>query len=256
MDLKFQHEGVTHIQITKGTLMPTALITGASAGLGQALAAALARRHWHLIVDARGRDRLAAAAAALTTDTAVEAYPGSVTDPQHRADLVAGVRRAGGLDLLVHNASELGGSPQPGLADLEAATFAQVLDTNVGAPVQLTRQLLSELASSGGTVLAISSDAAVEHYERWGAYGASKAALDHVIGTFAVEHPSIRWYAVDPGDMRTQMHRAAFPGEDISDRPLPESVIPALLRLLDLRPPSGRYRGADLAAEMTAAVHS
>ena len=144
--------------------MPTALVTGASAGLGRALALALARRHWHLIIDARGGDRLAAAAAALTTDTAVEAYPGSVTDPQHRADLVAAVRRAGGLDLLVHNASELGASPQPALAYLEAATFTQVFDTNVGAPVQLTRQLLGELAS-GGTVLAISSDAAVEHYE-------------------------------------------------------------------------------------------
>ncbi len=256
MDLKFEHGGITNTQITKGTLMPTALITGASAGLGQALAEALARRHWHLVVDARGRDRLAAAAAALTSETTVDAYPGSVTDPRHRTELVTAVRRAGGLDLLVHNASELGGSPQPGLADLEAATFAQVLDTNVGAPVQLTRQLLPELASSGGTVLAISSDAAVEHYEGWGAYGASKAALDHVIGTFAVEHPSIRWYAVDPGDMRTQMHQAAFPHEDISDRPLPETVVPTLLRLLDLRPPSGRYRSADPAVDTTAVVHS
>jgi NAD(P)-dependent dehydrogenase (short-subunit alcohol dehydrogenase family) len=183
----------------------------------------------------------------------VEAVSGSVTDPAHRAALAAAVRRHGSLDLLVHNASELGGSPQPSLADLESQTLHAVLETNVVAPAALTRELLPDLAAASGTVLAFSSDAAVEHYEGWGAYGASKAALDHLVGTFASEHPSLRWYAVDPGDMRTAMHQAAFPGEDISDRPLPETVVPALMRLLEAAPPSGRYRASDYAvAEVVA----
>ncbi|HWI34773.1 MAG TPA: SDR family oxidoreductase [Lapillicoccus sp.] len=225
-----------------------ALVTGASAGLGRALATALVDRGWTLIIDARGADRLAAVAAELSRRTTVDAVPGSVTDPAHRAELLAAVRRRGHLDLLVHNASELGGSPQPPLADLDSATLHAVLETNVVAPAALTRELLPELTAASGTVLAVSSDAAVEHYEGWGAYGASKAALDHLVGTFAAEHPSLRWYAVDPGDMRTAMHQAAFPGEDITDRPLPETVVPALLRLLEAAPPSGRYRASDYAA--------
>jgi NAD(P)-dependent dehydrogenase (short-subunit alcohol dehydrogenase family) len=226
----------------------TALVTGASAGLGRALATTLADRGWTLVVDARGADRLAEVAAELSRRTTVDAVPGSVTDPTHRAELATAVRRHGHLDLLVHNASELGGSPQPSLTDLESQTFHAVLETNVVAPAALTRELLPDLTAARGTVLAVSSDAAVEHYEGWGAYGASKAALDHLVGTFASEHPALRWYAVDPGDMRTAMHQAAFPGEDISDRPLPETVVPALLRLLEAAPSSGRYRASDFAA--------
>jgi NAD(P)-dependent dehydrogenase (short-subunit alcohol dehydrogenase family) len=231
----------------------TALVTGASAGLGRALATTLADRGWTLVVDARGADRLAEVAAELSRRTTVDAVPGSVTDPTHRAELATAVRRHGRLDLLVHNASELGGSPQPSLTDLESQTFHAVLETNVVAPAALTRELLPDLTAARGTVLAVSSDAAVEHYEGWGAYGASKAALDHLVGTFASEHPALRWYAVDPGDMRTAMHQAAFPGEDISDRPLPETVVPALLRLLEAAPSSGRYRAIDFAvAEVVA----
>ena len=229
------------------TTSPTALITGASAGLGRALATALAERGWTLVLDARGADRLAEITTELARVTTVEAVAGSVTDRAHRAELAAAVRFHGPLDLLVHNASELGGSPQPRLGDLDPQTFETVLQTNVVAPAALTRQLLPDLVAAHGTVLAISSDAAVEHYEGWGAYGASKAALDHLVGTFAAEQPALRWYAVDPGDMRTAMHQAAFPGEDISDRPLPESVVPALLRLLDTAPPSGRYRASEYA---------
>jgi NAD(P)-dependent dehydrogenase (short-subunit alcohol dehydrogenase family) len=230
------------------TTSPLALITGASAGLGAALAAALAGRGWTLVLDARGADRLARVATGLSRHTTVEAVPGSVTDADHRAALAAAVRRHGPLDLLVHNASELGGSPQPRLAELEAHTFRSVLETNLVAPAALTRELLPDLVAARGTILAISSDAAVEHYDGWGAYGASKAALDHLIGTFAAEQPALRWYAVDPGDMRTEMHQAAFPGEDISDRPLPEAVVPAVLHLLDTAPPSGRHRASDFAA--------
>jgi NAD(P)-dependent dehydrogenase (short-subunit alcohol dehydrogenase family) len=230
------------------TTSPTALITGASAGLGAALAAALAQRGWTLVLDARGADRLTSVAAELGRHTTVEAVPGSVTDADHRAALAAAVRRHGPLDLLVHNASELGGSPQPHLGELEPQTLRSVLETNLVAPAALTRELLPDLVAARGTVLAISSDAAVEHYEGWGAYGASKAALDHLIGTFAAEQPALRWYAVDPGDMRTEMHQAAFPGEDISDRPRPEEVVPALLHLLDTAPPSGRHRASDFAA--------
>jgi NAD(P)-dependent dehydrogenase (short-subunit alcohol dehydrogenase family) len=226
----------------------TALITGGSAGLGRALASGLARRGWHVILDARGADRLSQAAAELRADTTIDALPGSVTDPDHRTALLAAVRRSGRLDLLVHNASELGGSPQPALRDLDVPTLDRVLATNLSAPLTLTSALLPDLEASGGTVLAISSDAAVEHYEGWGAYGASKAAFDHLIGTFAAEHPLVRWYSVDPGDMRTDMHQAAFPGEDISDRPLPETVVPALLSLLDSGRPSGRYRAAEIAS--------
>ncbi len=227
----------------------TALITGASAGLGRALATTLAHRGWTLVLDARGADRLAVVAADLGGLTIVETVAGSVTDPVHREQLIAAVLRHGALDLLVHNASELGGSPQPRLQDLDPQTLLTVLDTNVAAPLALTQALLPALEAAGGTVLAVSSDAAVEHYAGWGAYGASKAALDHLVGTLAAEHPVLHWYAVDPGDMRTALHQAAFPGEDISDRPRPETVVPALLRLLDDAPPSGRYRAAAFAAQ-------
>lgn len=226
--------------------MTTALITGASAGLGRALAEALARRGVVLVIDARGAEALAATAAILEAHTTVTAVVGDVTDPGHRAALVAAVGRLGGLDLLVHNASTLGPTPLRPLAELDADDLAATLTTNLVAPHALTRLLLPALRASEGTVLAISSDAAVEHYETWGPYAAAKAGLDHLVGTYAAEEPQIRWYAVDPGDMRTAMHQAAFVGEDISDRPLPEAVVPRLLRLLGERPMSGRYRAADL----------
>ncbi len=231
-----------------------ALVTGASEGLGRALATALARRGWRLVVDARRpgplqqvREQLQAAGA-----PDVVALAGDVTDPAHRDDLRAAVGWSGRLDLLVNNASTLGASPQPRLEALDEDVLRGVLDTNLVAPHQLTRLLLAHLVASRGTVLDISSDAAAENYEGWGAYGASKAALDHLTLTWAAEHPEIAWYAVDPGDMRTSMHQAAFPGEDIGDRPEPESVVPALLALLERRPPSGRLRASEVAVEVSA----
>jgi NAD(P)-dependent dehydrogenase (short-subunit alcohol dehydrogenase family) len=230
--------------------MHTALVTGASAGLGRALASELARLGWRVVVDARGGDSLREAAARITGEAGsgeIVAVPGDVTDPDHRRSL-ADVVNGSGLELLVHNASTLGEGGLRPLADLPAAELRAILETNVVAPVALTALLLPALRRAHGAILTISSDAAVEHYERWGGYGASKAALDHVAGTFAAEHAEVAAYAVDPGDMRTAMHQAAFPGEDISDRPLPETVVAPILRLIDARPPSGRYRAGDLAS--------
>ena len=224
--------------------MPIALITGASRGLGRAAAHALARRGWSLIVDARRADDLADAMRGLAD---VVAVPGDVTDPGHRAGLAAAVGRAGGLDVLVNNASRLGPSPQPLLRDYPLDELGRVYDTNVIAPLALIRLLTAPLAAAAGTIVNVSSDAAVEAYPGWGGYGSSKAALDQLTAVLAAEEPSLRCYAFDPGDMRTDMHQQAFPGEDISDRPAPETVIPALLRLIDERPPSGRYRASDLA---------
>jgi NAD(P)-dependent dehydrogenase (short-subunit alcohol dehydrogenase family) len=223
----------------------TALITGASRGLGRALAAALNGRGWRLVVDGRDADRLVAAVAALPHPEQVTAIPGDVADPDHRAALAEAVGPA--LDLLVNNASDLGPSPLPPLARLRPEDLQAVLAVNTVAPLALIQLTLPELERAHGRVLDISSDAAVEAYEGWGGYGASKAALDQLSAVLAVEHPSLRIYAVDPGDMRTDMHQAAFPGEDITDRPEPESVVPALLRLVDDDLPSGRYRAADLA---------
>lgn len=226
-----------------------ALVTGASEGLGRALALALARDGWALVVDARRPAPLEAVRSELATAGApdVVAVPGDVTDPAHRDALRGAVAGLGRLDLLVHNASTLGASPQPHLEALDADVLRRVLETNLVAPQDLTRVVLPHLAAARGTVLAVSSDAAVAHYEGWGAYGASKAALDHLTQTWAAEHPEIAWYAVDPGDMRTQMHQDAFPGEDIGDRPPPEQVVPRLLALLGGRPSSGRLRAADVA---------
>jgi NAD(P)-dependent dehydrogenase (short-subunit alcohol dehydrogenase family) len=220
---------------------PTALITGASRGLGRALATALAERGWRLVVDARDPARLRAAVAGLERTTAV---PGDVADPRHRAALADAVGPR--LDLLVNNASELGPSPLPALADLQTDDLRHVLDVDVVAPLALVQAVLPALRQAGGTVLNISSDAAVEAYPGWGGYGAGKAALDQLSAVLAVENPGLRVYAVDPGDMATEMHQAAFPGEDISDRPAPETVVPALLALLDGTLPSGRYRAAEL----------
>ena len=224
----------------------TALITGASQGLGRALAAALSERGWRLVVDGRDPDRLAAAVAALPHPEAVTAIPGDVADPDHRAALAEAVGPA--LDLLVNNASDLGPSPLPALATYPLDALRRVFETDVLAPVALVQALLPPLRSARGTVVNVSSDAAVEAYPYWGGYGSAKAALDHVTAVLATEEPELAVYAVDPGDMRTDMHQAAFPGEDISDRPLPDAVVPAFLHLLETRPASGRYRAAELLA--------
>ena len=222
----------------------TALVTGASRGLGRALATALSARRWRLVVDGRDAARLAAAVARLPHPDLVTAVPGDVADPAHRAALAtaAGDR----LDLLVNNASDLGPSPLPSLADLRIEDLQAILAVNTLAPLALVQLTLPALRRAGGTVLDVSSDAAVEAYPGWGGYGASKAALDRLTAVLAEEHPELHVYAVDPGDMHTAMHQAAFPGEDISDRPAPETVVPALLGLLDEPQPSGRYRAADL----------
>jgi NAD(P)-dependent dehydrogenase (short-subunit alcohol dehydrogenase family) len=224
--------------------MHTALVTGASAGLGRALTTALVERGWRVVTDGRDHDRLEQATAGLGPSAV--AVPGDVTDPRHRARLVDAVTATGRLDLLVHNASTIGASPQPRLADLGVEVFDDIWLTNVAAPLALTQLLLPLLRSSSGAVLSVSSDAAVEHYEGWGGYAASKAALDHLTLTLGAENPELTAWAVDPGDMRTALHQAAFPGEDISDRPLPATVVPHLLALVDRRPPTGRYRAADI----------
>lgn len=231
---------------------PVALITGASAGLGLALAHGLAERGWALVIDARGAEALKDAADALARQTDVVPLAGDVTDPDHRADLADAVTELGRLDLLVNNASYLGQSPLQTLAAADLDELRRVYEVDVLAPIALTRALLPALTAAAGTVVNISSDAAVEAYETWGGYGSAKAALDHASRVLAAEHPTLAVYAVDPGDLRTAMHQAAFPGEDISDRPEPATVVPAFLQLLDSRPASGRYR----AAEFTPAVTS
>jgi len=217
------------------------ILTGASRGLGLALARALVERDWRLVVDARDADALERAVAGLE---GVVSIPGDVADPAHRRALVeaAGDR----IDLLVNNASLLGPSPQPALADYRLADLTRVYDVNVFAPLCLTQLALPRLAP-GAAVLNITSDAAVEPYEGWGGYGSSKAAFEQLTAIFAAEHSELRVYAVDPGDMRTQMHQEAFPGEDISDRPPPEESVPGLLALIEGSLPSGRYRARDLA---------
>jgi NAD(P)-dependent dehydrogenase (short-subunit alcohol dehydrogenase family) len=227
--------------------MPTALITGASRGLGRVLAGALAERGWSLVLDARDGGALACAAAELPTEGTLT-IAGDVADPAHRADLAKAIRFFGGLDLLCSNASELGPSPLPALAEYPVDALERVYAVNVLAPLAIAQAALPSLVERRGTIVGVSSDAAVEAYAGWGGYGSSKAALDHMGRVLAVEHPEIRVYAFDPGDMRTEMHQRAFPGEDISDRPAPKTVVPALLRLLDERPPSGRYRAVELVA--------
>ncbi len=225
--------------------MPVALITGASTGLGLAITRALADRNWTLIVDARRETRLREATAALPDVTAV---PGDVADPAHRQELAEAVETVGRLDLLVNNASLLGPSPQPPLAEYPLDELERVYQVGVFAPLMLTQLLLANLIAVRGTLINISSDAAVEAYPGWGGYGSAKAALDHLTAVLAVEQPDLSVYAVDPGDMRTEMHQQAFPDEDISDRPEPETVVPALLHLIERRPASGRYRAAELLA--------
>jgi NAD(P)-dependent dehydrogenase (short-subunit alcohol dehydrogenase family) len=224
--------------------MRTAIVTGASRGLGLALARALAERGWRLVIDARGaaaleaaREELAAAA------TPVVAVPGDIADEAHRRELVAAAGEP--IDLVVNNASLLGPSPLPPVAELAPADLEEILRANVVGPLGLIRLAVPHMPE-GGRVVNVTSDAAVEPYEGWGGYGASKAALDQLTRILAAERPDLRVYAVDPGDMRTRMHQAAFPGEDISDRPPPEESVPGLLALIDGELPSGRYAAREL----------
>jgi NAD(P)-dependent dehydrogenase (short-subunit alcohol dehydrogenase family) len=223
--------------------MPTAVITGASMGLGRATAHALAERGWSLVVDARRAGPLAGAMRGLP---GVTVLPGDVTDPAHRVNLAAEVHRMGRLDLLVNNASRLGPSPQPELRSYPLDELSRVYAANVFAPLALIQLLAGPLAAAAGTIVNVSSDAATEAYPGWGGYGSAKAALDQLTAILAAEQPGLRCYAFDPGDMRTDLHQQAFPGADISDRPEPDLAAAALLRLITGRPPSGRYRAADL----------
>jgi NAD(P)-dependent dehydrogenase (short-subunit alcohol dehydrogenase family) len=228
----------------------TALITGASRGLGLALARQLAAQGWQLIIDARGAHALETARAELSRQTRVIAIPGDVTDAQHRHALVKAAQEAGGLDALVNNASILGPSPQPNLLDYPLDVLEQVYRTNVIAPLALIQDLQHQL-KPGACVMNITSDAGVEAYAGWGGYGSSKAALEQLSNILAAENPDLRVYWLDPGDMRTQMHQEAFPGEDISDRPLPEESVPGLLELITGQRPSGRYSARALIEEMS-----
>jgi NAD(P)-dependent dehydrogenase (short-subunit alcohol dehydrogenase family) len=224
-----------------------ALITGASRGLGLALARQLAARGWALVIDARGAEALEAARVELAQRTAVTAIPGDVADEGHLEALVAAARDLGPLRVLVNNASLLGPSPQPSLADYSMDVLERVYRVNVLAPLRLTQLSLPLLGTTGGRILNITSDAGVEAYQGWGGYGSSKAALEQMSNVLSAEHPDLMVYWVDPGDMNTQMHQEAYPGEDISDRPPPEESVPGLLRLVEEDLPSGRYRARDLA---------
>ena len=227
--------------------MSLAIVTGGSRGFGLALAKDLVSREWDVIVDGRDRQTLDAAASELG-ERAI-AIAGDVANPGHRRELMEAVDRFEGLDLLVNNASALGPSPLPGLDRFPLAELSDLYRVNVLAPLALIQAFLPNLRAVGGTIVNVTSDAAVESYEGWGGYGSSKAALDRISGVLATEQ-SLRVYAFDPGDMRTAMHQAAFPGEDISDRPEPEAVVPALVRLLEDSPPSGRFRASDLLVTM------
>lgn len=228
---------------------PVALVTGASRGLGLALTATLVDRGWHVIADARDEARLSDAIAGLATPEAVLAVPGDVSDPRHRQALAEAVTRLGRLDLLVGNASVLGPSPQPRLADYPLDALETVYAVNAFAPVALVQLLLPSLRATGGRVVHLSSDAAVEAYAGWGGYGSAKAALDQLTAVLAVEEPTLKVYAFDPGDMATDLQQQAFPDEDVSGRPDPTTVVPSLLRLVEGNRPSGRYRSSELAAQ-------
>jgi NAD(P)-dependent dehydrogenase (short-subunit alcohol dehydrogenase family) len=222
--------------------MPIAIITGASRGLGLALARSLARDRWGLVVDARGAIDLEYAADELRTHTEVVAIPGDVSDPKHREALLNAAGPS--IDLLVNNASVLGPSPQPMLARYPLAELEHVYRVNVVAPLALAQLVLPRLTKTGA-IVNVTSDAAVEAYEGWGGYGSAKAALEQLSAILAAEHPELRIYAVDPGDMRTQLQQEAFPGKDISDRPPPEESVPGLRRLIDGTAPSGRYQARE-----------
>jgi len=217
------------------------VVTGASRGLGLALTRELVDRGWRVAVDARDGAALRAAWPEAPAEVLVA---GDVADPAHRRELLAAAGDR--LDLVVSNASLLGPSPQPALADYPLDVLRRVYEVNVLAPLALVQEALPRLRP-GAAILNITSDAAVEPYAGWGGYGSSKAALEQLTAILAAEHPELRVYAVDPGDMRTQMQQEAFPDEDISDRPPPEDSVPGLLALIEGSLPSGRYRAHDLA---------
>ena len=225
--------------------MPVGIVTGASRGLGRALTHALVDRGWRIVVDARDGAALRREWGFPPHDVVIA---GDVTDPAHRRALVDAAGPS--IDLVVNNASELGPSPLPSLAEYPLAELARVYEVNVLAPLGLIQLALARL-EAGAAIVNISSDAAVEPYEGWGGYGSSKAALDHLTAILAAEHPELRVYAVDPGDMRTQMQQDAFPGEAISDRPPPEDSVPGLVALIEGSSPSGRYRARGLVAVET-----
>jgi len=224
------------------------MVTGASRGLGLALSRALADNGWALIVDARGADDLDAVARDLAGRTRVVALAGDVTDPAHRNALARAAHDLSGVDLLINNAGILGPSPQPSLLDYPLDVLAEVFAANTIAPLALIQALRAEL-HPGACIINVTSDAGVEAYAGWGGYGASKAALEHLSHILAVEAPNLRIYWVDPGDMRTKMHQDAFPGEDISDRPPPETSVPGILALIAGDYPSGRYVARELAGD-------
>jgi NAD(P)-dependent dehydrogenase (short-subunit alcohol dehydrogenase family) len=224
---------------------PTAIITGASQGLGLALATELAHRSWSLAIDARTQSDLERVAEELGALTEVQAVAGDVVDDWHRGALIAAAGDR--IDLLVNNASRLGPSPQPSLDAYPLDELERVLRVNLLAPLALIQLALSRM--SGGCVINVTSDAAVEPYPGWGGYGSSKAALEQLTAILGAEHPELRIYSVDPGDMRTRMHQQAFPGEDISDRPAPEESVPGLLALIEGTLPSGRYQARELMAQ-------
>jgi NAD(P)-dependent dehydrogenase (short-subunit alcohol dehydrogenase family) len=227
--------------------MPVAIVTGASRGFGRAIARSLAADGWNLVLDARRPLELEQARAEMASLGAdVIAIPGNVISADHRAVVVDSARSLGSLDLLVNNASTLGPSPLPSLEAYDLDKLRGVFEVNTVAPLALIQLALPMLKQSHGTVVSLSSDAAVEAYEGWGGYGSSKAALDHLHRVLATEVRDVRFYVFDPGDMRTEMHQAAFPGEDISDRPEPETVVPVLRSLLSSVAPSGRYTASEL----------
>jgi NAD(P)-dependent dehydrogenase (short-subunit alcohol dehydrogenase family) len=221
-------------------MAPTAIVTGASRGLGLALTRALVERGWRVVIDARQLQAV--------LPNGLVGVEGDVADPAHRRELVEAAGRR--IDLLVNNASELGPSPLPSLADHDVDRLERVYRVNVLAPLGLTQLALPRMPA-GARILNVTSDAAVEAYEGWGGYGSSKAALEQLTRVLAAERPELRIYAVDPGDMRTRMHQDAFPGDDISDRPLPEERVPGLLALIEGDLPSGRYLAGDLLAVRT-----
>jgi NAD(P)-dependent dehydrogenase (short-subunit alcohol dehydrogenase family) len=223
--------------------MNNAIITGASRGLGQALARTLVADGWRVVIDARTPADLNRAAGGL--GPAAVAVPGDITVPAHRAALLAASARLGPLDLLVNNAGMLGPSPLPPVATLPVEALRELYEINVLAPLALAQAALPALRSAGGVLVSITSDAAVEPYPGWGGYGSAKAALERLTASLAAEEPAVTVWTVDPGDLRTRMHQQAFPGEDISDRPLPEAVAPGFATMLAKRPGSGRYRLAD-----------
>jgi NAD(P)-dependent dehydrogenase (short-subunit alcohol dehydrogenase family) len=225
----------------------TVIITGASRGLGLALARRLAEDGWTLIVDARGEDDLESARAELSRHTRVFAIAGDVADRGHRAEISGAAHEAGGVDALINNASILGPSPQPELLDYPLDVLEEVYSRNVISPLALVQEIRTDL-KPGARIINVTSDAAVEPYEGWGGYGSSKAAFEQLSNILAAENPDLRVYRVDPGDMRTRMHQDAFPDEDISDRPLPEESVPGFVELLTGDLPSGRYEARSLPA--------